>query len=36
MTGEGFWAFTGVVAALLGLALLVGAARQRRGTRDQD
>jgi len=29
MTGVGFWIFMGVVAALLGVALLVGVARER-------
>lgn len=30
MTGEGFWTAMGVISALLGIALLVGAARDRR------
>jgi hypothetical protein len=34
MTGEGFWTFMGVVTALVGIALLVGVARQRGRTHD--
>jgi hypothetical protein len=30
MTGEGLWTVIGIITALLGLALLVGAARDRR------
>jgi hypothetical protein len=36
MTGEGFWTFMGVVAALLGLALLLGTARDRARRNDPD
>jgi uncharacterized membrane protein len=36
MTGEGFWTFMGVLAALLGIALLVGSARQHRRVADDD
>ena len=35
MTGVGFWTVMGVVAALFGIALLVGAARGRRAERDE-
>ncbi len=30
MTGEGFWTLMGVIAALFGVALLIGTARDRR------
>jgi hypothetical protein len=36
MTGVGFWTFMGVVAALLGIALLIGTARQRGRMHDSD
>jgi uncharacterized membrane protein len=36
MTGEGFWTFMGVLAALLGIALLVGSARQHHRVADDD
>jgi hypothetical protein len=36
MSGEGFWAFMGAVAALLGIALLIGTARQRGRMPDSD
>ena len=36
MTGEALWTVIGVIAALLGIALLVGAARDRRGSSTSD
>jgi hypothetical protein len=36
MTGEGFWTLMGIVAALLGVALLVGVARHRRRGPDSE
>ncbi len=36
MTGEGFWTFMGVLAALIGIALLVGAARAHRRADRED
>jgi hypothetical protein len=36
MTGEALWTVIGVIAALFGLALLVGAARDRKRTNADD
>ena len=36
MTGEGIWTVIGVIAALFGIALLVGAARDRKRTARDD
>jgi hypothetical protein len=36
MTGEGFWTFMGVVAGLIGVALLIGTARERKRVERDD
>ncbi len=36
MTGEGLWTFMGVVSALVGIAVLVGVARERGRRPDPD